>query len=254
MASNSSTVQSNDLEEEPLINLPSLVDLLVRVPLVRLEEAVEPLQTLVHGIKKRAILCKQETSLSMNDLTRDESASIRLLTMPFATNANVHKILNQVVRAQNRRSLEPWFSYLKLLLTALKKLPDHRGTIYCYTSKSTLIKEYTSGKKTVWWGFNACTAGIPSMMENDSTTNKEPHLLFMIECCNGKRISEYSYFRENDDQILLLPGSRFEIRGHMNSEQRLRVLHLVQEQNPFMSSDRESRVRSFERSRMSKCL
>ena len=43
---------------------------------------------------------------------------------------SVYAILNQTLRTNNESNALPWFSYLKLLGTGLKKLPAHSGNVW----------------------------------------------------------------------------------------------------------------------------
>ncbi|CAF4762163.1 unnamed protein product, partial [Rotaria sp. Silwood2] len=89
---------------------------------VSLEEALKDLisqiNELKRSIKEAKKNCKQS---SPHNLTRDEAAAIFLYTME-AGDHSFYRILNQVLRKENRKEAIPWFSYLKLFDTALKKL------------------------------------------------------------------------------------------------------------------------------------
>ena len=57
-------------------------------------------------------------------------AAIALYTMewtPFYE--SIYHLLNTNLRDENRDALKPWFLYLKLLITALQRLPRPEGRI-----------------------------------------------------------------------------------------------------------------------------
>ncbi|CAF5133328.1 unnamed protein product, partial [Rotaria sp. Silwood1] len=59
-----------------------------------------------------------------NQLTVDESAAIRLYTIEWEEpHQSLYSMLNYTLKMASRENLRPYFRYLKLLLTALVKLP-----------------------------------------------------------------------------------------------------------------------------------
>jgi hypothetical protein len=90
---------------------------------------------------------------SVEGLTPDESASIHLYTMESQPSSNsFYGLLNAALRSENRDKLKPYFAYLKLILTALFKMPSIQGTFWRGIT-GDISHEYPRGKKIVWWGF-----------------------------------------------------------------------------------------------------
>ncbi|CAF5221272.1 unnamed protein product [Rotaria magnacalcarata] len=50
--------------------------------------------------------------------------------------------------------------------------------------------------------------------------------LFSIECVNGKSVAKHSYFKNTEKEIILLPGSYFEVISQLNSADELHIIHL----------------------------
>ncbi|CAF0949459.1 unnamed protein product [Rotaria sordida] len=135
-------------------------------------------------------------------------------------------ILNDTLRHSDREQLLlPWFKFLKLFLTALSKLPlaGHR-TIYRGV-KLDLREKYNEGTQIVWWGFSSCTTTV-KVLENDSFFGKRgTRTLFAIECDTGKEIREHSFYRK-EDEILLLPGREFEVVSSVYMGHKLTMIQL----------------------------
>ena len=95
------------------------------LPLVSLEEAVEPIIALCSDIRRRVYIAKENCqNLSNNILQVDEAASIFLYTMEWKPKSECfYVVLNSVLRNENRNEINPWFSYLKLILTAFTRIP-----------------------------------------------------------------------------------------------------------------------------------
>ncbi|CAF5022153.1 unnamed protein product, partial [Rotaria sp. Silwood1] len=94
-----------------------------KMPLVSLEEAVEPLVSILPVVKSYARAAKQKCKKPADNLTPDESASIMLYSMGWEPLEEcLYFALNATLRSTNRAKLKPWFLYLRLLLTALFRL------------------------------------------------------------------------------------------------------------------------------------
>jgi hypothetical protein len=96
-----------------------------KVPLVPLEEAVKPIEHLLDNVVGDIWIAKRSCKKPLNNLTIDESAAIYLYSME-----SLYRQLNAALRNKDRQRLIPWFSYLKLYLTALWKLPNERSVIW----------------------------------------------------------------------------------------------------------------------------
>ena len=96
-----------------------------REPLVTLEEACKPLETILDDeLAENMKIAKINSKNPKYHLSVDESAAIHLYTMEWNERENsLYIILNKTLREPDRAKLRPWFRYMKLLLTALFKLP-----------------------------------------------------------------------------------------------------------------------------------
>ncbi|CAF3772697.1 unnamed protein product, partial [Adineta steineri] len=128
-----------------------------KMPLVSLEEAVEPLLSLVPGVQRTVWIVKQRCENPLDELSPDESASIMLYTTEGTCGDNsFYSILNSTLRTEDRTKLRPWFLYLKLVLTALSKLPSvASNTTVCRGVKLDMSDQYPKGKTFVWWGLSS---------------------------------------------------------------------------------------------------
>jgi hypothetical protein len=90
-------------------------------------------------------LVKQKCQQLNDDLTIDESASasIMLYTMEWIPKENsFYFILNQILPSEDSNELTPWHLYLKLIHTALFKLPISSRRIFYCEIKLDLINKY----------------------------------------------------------------------------------------------------------------
>ncbi|CAF1568179.1 unnamed protein product [Didymodactylos carnosus] len=167
--------------------------------------------------------------MTQTQLSQDEAAAIHLYTMETL----VYPLLNSKLRERDREQLKPWFAYLKLLLTALFKLPLSTNKILWRGVKLDLSKKYKIGEEYVWWSFTSCTTAM-KVLDSDLYLGKNGvRTLFAIECINGRSIVDYSYFKQ-EDEILLLPGTYFQVVDYLspNSTNDLHIIQLRQIEPP----------------------
>ncbi|CAF0895805.1 unnamed protein product [Adineta steineri] len=204
-----------------------------KMPLVSLEEAVTPLISILPEIQDYAYVAKQRCeSVPPDGLTQDESASIMLYSMEWKPHDEcLYFTLNAILRTEDRRKLERWFSYLKLILTALEKLPSIRRHVFRGVNLD-LSNQYTEGKTFVWWGFSSCTTSI-GVLENEQFLDKTgQRTLFSIECDSGKDISRHSYY-QSEKEVLLLAARQFIVVGCLHPALGLHMIQLKETKPPI---------------------
>jgi hypothetical protein len=186
-------------------------------PILTLKEAVEKIIPLVPDVMCYVATAKQECNIDSCLLTRDESAAIYLYTMPKPFFSS----LNTALRSENRQALKPWFNFLKLLITALKKLPSTKGTVWRGVKYDASL-DFANNDVYTWWAVKSCSKEISCVQPflGESGT------LFAIEAINGKDISMFSAI-PGEHEVILMPGTRVRARGQsLNFICRLFVIHL----------------------------
>ncbi|CAF1061508.1 unnamed protein product [Adineta steineri] len=204
-----------------------------KMPIVSLEEAVTPLISILPEIQDYAYVAKERCeSVPPDNLTQDESASIMLYSMEWEPHDKcLYFVLNAALRTEDRQKLKPWFLYLKLILTALEKLPSTRCNVYRGVNLD-LSNQYSKGKKFVWWGFSSCTTSI-EVLENEQFLDKTgERTMFTIECDSGKDISRHSYF-QSEEEVLLLAARQFIVVGCLRPAPGLHMIQLKETKPPI---------------------
>lgn len=202
------------------------------MPLVSLEEAVIPLVSLVSDVKQMVWITKQNCIHPKDGLTPDESASIMLYTMEWEPyEKSFYVLLNKALRSSKLEELKPWFSYLRLFITAHEKLQStgpvvHRGI------KLDLTEEYRRGETVVWWGFSSCTSSIETLQNERFLGKNGTRTLFNIESSSGKNICSHSFY-PGEDEILLLPARQFQVLGCLDQGNGLQIVQLKETKPEF---------------------
>ncbi len=222
-----------DLNDEPVDRLLSPIRGYEDKPLLPLTEAVKTISGFFNEIQDYVFVALHNCQNPVDDLTQQESASIHLYTMQFHGGPSLYSRLNQSLRAENRDELIPWFSFLKLFLTALHKLPSQSETIWRGVKNIDLSSKYKTGTKFAWWGISSCTTHIQVLESNHFLGKHGLRTLFSIQCINGKSVANHSYFKNKEKEIILLPGSYFEVIGQLNPAPQLHIIQLTEITSPI---------------------
>jgi hypothetical protein len=201
-----------------------------KYPLVSLKEAVAPIKSLLHNADSMVEIAKRNSRKPTDGLTPDESGAIHLYTMQWPKpHPSLYTILNQKLRTKNRDTLISWFLFLKLFFTALYKLPSLKGVIYRGV-RGNISDQYDEDH--FWWGATSCTETMNIMKRFVGSTGDRT--IFNIECIHGKSIQAHSYFKE-ENEILLMPGSYFQIVSKWKAAKGLYIIHLREKVPPYQT-------------------
>jgi hypothetical protein len=80
--------------------------------------------------------------------------------------------------------------------------------------------------------FSSCTESL-DVLESDKFLGKTGvRTLFSIECESGRSIRLHTYFKK-ENEILLLPATQLRVNGRLDSGNGLHIIHLVETAPPF---------------------
>ena len=198
-----------------------------QIPLVTLEEAVEPLIVFIPQIKHMVKLVKEKCQQPKDNLTIDESASIMLYTIEcIPREESFYYIFNRKLHTDDNEELKPWYFYIKLISISLSKLPMVSKRIFYRGIKDDLKTGYSLRKTFFWYGYSSCISSIEILNKKEfGFGEKGNRTLFIIHGDQGKNIGQHSFYK-TDYEILLPPGQRFEVVSYKESNDGLRVIIL----------------------------
>ena len=230
--------RNSDLCDEPVTRLLVPIRGYEDQPTLPLTDTVTAVSRFFKDINHYIYVALHNCQNPLDGLDQQESASIQLYTMQFSNGPSLYHLLNQSLRAEDREQLKPWFAYLKLFLTALHKLPSQSQIVWRGVRDVDLIEKYKTGTKFVWWGVSSCTTNIQVLESNKFLGKKGQRTIFSIECRNGKSISNHSYFKNKEKEIILMPGTYFEVIGQLNPSPEFHIIQLkeIQPPIPFLKS------------------
>ncbi|CAF2998810.1 unnamed protein product, partial [Rotaria sp. Silwood2] len=216
-----------DAGEEPTKTLTPLKGY-EKKDLTSLEESVKSIEVPIHDRDAMVWAAKRNSHNPSDGLSSDESASICLYTMEWPDGYDsFYTLLNKKLRSGERKCLKSWFSYLKLFLTALYKLPSIKKIIW-RGIRGNVSDQYN--KDYIWWGVSSCTTTVDGVENFIGCTGERT--LFMIECFNGKAIKSHSAYQD-ENEILLIPGTYLTVLEKWSSSDNLHIIHLKEENPPY---------------------
>jgi hypothetical protein len=223
-----------DISDEPVTRLLSPIKGYEAVPLVPLEQALSSVSKFFDGIQDYIYVAKENCKNPTDGLNQDEAASIYLYTMQFDVDPSLYKIFNTALRSEDRETLKPWFPFLKLFLTALYKLPSYTQTVWRGVRDVDLSFKYPTGTKFVWWGVSSCTLSVDILKSDWFLGTQGIRTLFSIECKAGKQIGSHSHFQNREQEVIIMPGSYFEVMGQLNPAVGLLIIQLKEIDPPIV--------------------
>lgn len=139
----------------------------------------------------------------LGELTQDMAAAIYVYTCesPF------YKQLNKLLRDEDRTALQPFFPYLRLLLTALRRLPKIERHVYRGVGLD-LQDQYPEGETVVWWSVSSTTKTMKVLKDFLGESGKRT--IFIVEVKSARDIMKYSW-KTTEDELILLPGTVFKV-------------------------------------------
>ncbi|CAF1085944.1 unnamed protein product [Didymodactylos carnosus] len=186
--------------------------------------ACEPLLKLIPNLERYVKIAKQYCPKQCpigTTITHDEIAAIYLYTMEM-NDQSFYRYLNRTLRSEDRAQLIPYFGYLKLLDTALNKLPSVKQTLWRGVAND-VSQSYKKGKEIIWWSVNSCSSDLAMIKKFIGDHNST---LFSIDCKNGKLVSCYSAF-PIENEIILMPGTCLQVESDaLHHQGGLCVVHL----------------------------
>ncbi|CAF3924857.1 unnamed protein product [Rotaria sp. Silwood2] len=169
-----------------------------------------------------------------NELTiKRQSHDLRLngLLNPWLSMLNLINNKNDLVKTYDckikdfindidRSVLLSWHGYLELFDTALKKLPSLQISLW-RDIDGDISKNYKEGDEITWWYFSSCSSTVKVIKLFLGSVSA----LLMVEAKNGKAISAYSNFPQENEVVLPL-DARLRVISDTLDDASLAVIYL----------------------------
>lgn len=193
--------------------------------LVSLEEALQPIESQIDELPYYIKIAKKYCHYpNPHGLSKDQSASIYIYTMEWGE-TSLYCVLNKALRSEDRQCLTVWFSYLKLIDTALDLLTTVKEVVWRGV-RSDIGKNFTKNRIFTWWPISSCSSSV-NVIEK-FLKNETHSTVFLIEAVKGKKISGYTQY-EDEDEVILKIGTQFRVKADpLKRADGTHTVHLIE--------------------------
>ena len=114
---------------------------------------------------------------------------------------------------------------MKLFELGLDKLPTVKQVLWRGVNRD-IGKSFTKNQHVTWWSISSCSSSVNII--KDFLGNNTSSTVFLIEAVNGKVISGYSEY-ENEDEVILRMGTQFSVKCNaLEQPNGSYIVHLVE--------------------------
>jgi len=175
-------------------------------PLMDFRQAVAPVATRLPGLEwhvaqsHRFGLKHAETA---GRLSADEIAALYLYTCESA----FYRQINATLRDADRARVVPYLAYLRLLFSAVSRLPVRTEPLWRGVSLD-LRAQYPVGRTVTWWGVSSCTSELG--VARAFLGGRGKRTLFEVTPVRAVGIRRFSAFT-GEEEFILAPGTQLTV-------------------------------------------
>jgi len=165
-------------------------------------------------------------------ITLPECLAVYFYTLEWPQkDLNTYTRLNKCLVSENREGARPWSFFLHYLFGALIKIPKWNCQQDLYRGVScNLVQDYPDkyilGTKITWYSCTSTTTNLPKIMA--FLPQNKPRTIFTINgVFSGRPIQNFSAVPD-EAEILIPPGSRFEIVGVVQLDANTTMIQMKQ--------------------------
>ncbi|WP_433220749.1 ADP-ribosyltransferase domain-containing protein [Microtetraspora malaysiensis] len=176
-------------------------------PVMDFRAAIAPVAKLLSGLdwhveESHRFGAKQATGAT-TDLSADEVAALYLYTCESA----FYRQINATLRDPDRGRIVPYLAYLRLLFSAVSRLPARQEPLWRGVSLD-LRAQYPLGRTVTWWGVSSCTSKLGVAQAFLGSRGKRT--LFEVLPVRAVGIRSFSAFT-GEEEFILTPGTQLKV-------------------------------------------
>ncbi|MGW0433466.1 ADP-ribosyltransferase domain-containing protein [Micromonospora sp. NPDC003197] len=176
-------------------------------PLMDFREAVAPAAKLLSNLDWHVVRShefgKRQTDSVTSGLSADEVAALYLYTCESA----FYRQINATLRNPDRTRIVPYLPYLRLLFSAVSRLPARTGPLWRGVSLD-LRAQYPLGETVTWWGVSSCTSKLG--VAEAFLGRRGKRTLFEVRPVRAVSIRDFSAFT-GEEEFILAPGTQLKV-------------------------------------------
>lgn len=178
-------------------------------PLMDFRDAVGPvaelLSTIGQYVERSHEFGKRRADEAAGELSADTIAALYLYTCESV----FYRKINAVLRSPDRSQVVPYLPYLRLLFSAVSKLPAHTQPLWRGVSLD-LRAQYPVGRTVTWWGVSSCTPELS--VARAFLGGRGRRTLFEVTPHRAVGIRNFSAFT-GEEEFILSPGTQLKVTG-----------------------------------------
>ncbi|MCX4390304.1 ADP-ribosyltransferase domain-containing protein [Micromonospora peucetia] len=176
-------------------------------PLMDFRTAVAPVSRLLSGldwhVEQSHQFGEKQADGAADDLSVDEVAALYLYTCESA----FYRQINATLRNPDRSRIVPYLPYLRLLFSAVSRLPARTEPLWRGVSLD-LRAQYPLGGTVTWWGVSSCTSKLS--VAQGFLGGRGRRTLFEVRPVRAVGIRRFSAFT-GEEEVILAPGTQLEV-------------------------------------------
>ncbi|MEQ4720226.1 ADP-ribosyltransferase domain-containing protein [Nonomuraea sp. B19D2] len=176
-------------------------------PLMDFREAVTPVAKLLSGLdwhtEQSYRFGEKQSAGATDGLSADEIAALYLYTCESA----FYRQINATLRNPDRTRIVPYLAYLRLLFSAVSRLPARTEPLWRGVSLD-LRAQYPVGRTVTWWGVSSCTSKLGVAQAFLGRRGKRT--LFEVHPARAVGIRSFSAFT-GEEEFILAPGTQLKV-------------------------------------------
>ena len=175
-------------------------------PLMDFREAIQPVarRLRIDGYVNQSLeFGKRQADSADVPLSPDEIAALYLYTCESA----FYRRINATLRDPDRRKTAPYLPYLRLLFSALSRLPAYDRPLWRGVALD-LRSRYPVGRTVTWWGVSSCTSDL--RVARGFLGGRGKRTLFEVRPIRAVSIRDFSAFT-GEEEFLLAPGTQLTV-------------------------------------------
>ncbi|WP_433351631.1 ADP-ribosyltransferase domain-containing protein [Microtetraspora malaysiensis] len=176
-------------------------------PVMDFREAIAPVAKLLSGldwhVEQSHRFGAKQTTGATTGLSADEVAALYLYTCESA----FYRQINATLRDPDRSRVVPYLAYLRLLFSAVSRLPARQEPLWRGVSLD-LRAQYPIGRTVTWWGVSSCTSKLSVAQAFLGSRGKRT--LFEVLPVRAVGIRSFSAFT-GEEEFILAPGTQLKV-------------------------------------------
>jgi uracil DNA glycosylase len=201
-------------------------------PLMAFRDAIAPVAKLLPGldfhVESAHAFGERKAAASADGPTADEIAALYLYTCESA----FYRRINATLRDPDRTKAVPYLPYLRLLFSAVSRLPVRKEPLWRGVSLD-LRAQYPPGRTVTWWGVSSCTSKLGVARAFLGSRGKRT--LFEITPARAVGIRSFSAFTD-EEEFILPPGTRLTVTERKTERGGLCTVKLTElDEQPLVS-------------------